>query len=294
MSSNDPLSVAVIGLGPMGAPIARNLVSAGFDVAVWNRTRSVAMSFAPAARTPERLEDLDSAVVISVLPDVDQLESLASDDVLRAWAAAGTERILIMSTTSPNKVTRFAAAVAPYGIAVIDAPMSGGDKGAQEGTLSVMVGCTADEFASVTPILEAIGKTIERMGDVGAGSVAKLCNQMVVASTMTTVAESLSLARTYGLDLERLVRIFQGGLASTAVLALKRDKFLERTYDVGGSAKNQLKDLEYARSAAEAVGARADVLSLVTDLFAELVRDGFGESDHSVVQELFARAADET
>jgi 3-hydroxyisobutyrate dehydrogenase-like beta-hydroxyacid dehydrogenase len=125
------------------------------------------------------------------------------------------------------------------------------------------------------------------MGDLGAGSVAKLCNQMIVASTLTAIAESLALARTYGLDLERLVRIFQGGLVSTAVLAQKSDKFLERTYDVGGSAKNQLKDLEYAHGAVEAVGARADVLAVVKELFAEPVREGFGESDHTVVQELF-------
>jgi 2-hydroxy-3-oxopropionate reductase len=286
-------TVAVIGLGPMGAPIARNLISAGFDVAVWNRTRSVALSFEPTARIPERLEDLDSRVILSVLPDVDQLELLASDAVLRAWAAAGTDRILIMSTTSPEKVKRFAAAVAPYGIAVIDAPMSGGDKGAQEGTLSVMVGCSAEEFALTAPILNAVARTIERMGDVGAGSVAKLCNQMIVASTLAAIGESLSLARTYGLDLERLVRILQGGLASTAVLAQKSDKFLERTYDVGGSAKNQLKDLKYAQSAADAVGARADVLAVVERLFAEVVHEGLGDADHTVVQELFLRSGDD-
>jgi 2-hydroxy-3-oxopropionate reductase len=291
-STIDRPRVAVIGLGPMGAPIARNLISAGFDVAVWNRTRSVARSFEPTARIPERLEDLDSKVILSVLPDVDQLESLASDAVLRAWEAAGTDLVVIMSTTSPDKVKRFAAAVTSYGIAAIDAPISGGNKGAQEGTLSVMVGCSAEEFIVIEPILKAVAGTIERMGDVGAGSVAKLCNQMIVASTVTAIAESLALARTYGLDLERLVRIFQGGLASSAVLAQKSDKYVERTYDVGGSAKNQLKDLRYARSAAEAVGTRADVLAVVEQLFAEVVRTGLGEADHTVVQELFLRSED--
>jgi 2-hydroxy-3-oxopropionate reductase len=287
-----PDSVAVIGLGPMGAPIAGNLAAAGFDLAVWNRTRSVAESYAEIARVPERLEDLDSAVILSVLPDVDQLESLATEEVLTAWRAAGTQRLLIMSTTSPEKVKRFADTAAPYGITVIDAPISGGDKGAREATLSVMVGCSVDDFAAIAPVLNAIGSAVERMGELGAGAVAKLCNQIIVATTMTALGEALSLARAYDLDLERLVRIFQGGLAGSAVLALKRDKFLERTYDLGGSAGNQLKDLDYALAAAEAVGARHDVLALVDSLFAEAVRAGLGDQDHSVVQELYLRSHD--
>jgi 2-hydroxy-3-oxopropionate reductase len=271
----------------MGMPIAANLIVAGFNVSVWNRTRSVATSFEPTARAPERLEDLDSTVILSVLPDVDQLEALASSDVLAAWQTAGTDRIIIMSTTSPAKVKRFAATAAAYGIAVIDAPMSGGDKGARDATMSVMVGSSPEQFASIKPILDAIAGTIERMGDVGSGSVAKLCNQVIVASTLTAVAESLALARAYGLDLERLVRIFQGGLADSAVLDHKRDKLLKRTYALGGSAKNQLKDLEYAHSAADTVGLRTDVLSTVETLFAEVVSSGLGEEDHAVVQELF-------
>lgn len=271
----------------MGAPIARNLVTAGFDVAVWNRTRSVATAFEPEARTPERLEDLDSTVILSVLPDVDHLESLASADVLTAWQAAGTRRLAIMSTTSPHKVKRFAATAAPYGIDVVDAPMSGGDTGARDATLSVMLGCSEEALVSMEPILRAIARTIERMGDVGAGAVAKLCNQVIVASNLAAIGESLAIARAYDLDLDKLVRIFDGGLAGSTVLTQKADKFLRRSYDLGGSAENQLKDLGYAHSAAEAVGVRDDMLAVVHDLYAEAVREGFGARDHSVVQELF-------
>lgn len=282
-------TVAVVGLGPMGAPIASNLAGAGFDTAVWNRTRSVAEAFASVARVPERLEDLNSAVILSVLPDVDQLESLATPCVLAAWRAAGTRYVLIMSTTSPTKVARFAATAAPYDIVTIDAPMSGGDRGAREATLSVMVGCAPDDFEAILPILQAVGTTIERMGDVGSGAVAKLCNQVIVATAMAAVGESLSLARAYGLDLEQLVRILQGGLARTEVLELKRDKFLQRSYELGGSAENQLKDLRYAQAAADARSARSDLVALVGELYAEAVREGFGADDHSVVQELYLR-----
>lgn len=280
-------SVAVIGLGPMGAPIARNLVTAGFDVAVWNRTRSVATAFEPDARAPERLEDLDSTVILSVLPDVDHLESLASADVLTAWRTAGTRRLAIMSTTSPDKVKRFASTAAPYGIDVIDAPMSGGDKGARDATLSVMLGCSEEALVSMEPILRATARTIERMGDVGAGAVAKLCNQVIVASNLAAIGESLAIARAYDLDLDKLVRIFDGGLAGSTVLTQKADKFLGRSYDLGGSAENQLKDLGYAHAAANAVGVRSDMLAVVHDLYAQAVREGFGDRDHSVVQELF-------
>lgn len=284
-------SVAVIGLGPMGAPIAGNLAAA-FDTAVWNRTRSVAEGFASVARVPERVDDLDASVILSVLPDVDHLEALATPDVLAAWQASGTRYILIMSTTSPAKVRRFATTAAPYGIVVIDAPMSGGDKGAREATLSIMVGCTPDDFTAIQPVLQAIGAAIERMGDVGSGAAAKLCNQVIVASNMAAIGESLALARAYDLDLERLVRIFSGGLAGSAVLSLKRDKFLQRSYGLGGSAENQLKDLRYAQAAADDAGARSELLALVLELYEEAVRDGFGSDDHSVVQELFLRGAD--
>src|SRR4051794_36008679 len=139
-TASGPLRVGVLGLGPMGEPIARNLVSAGFPVAVWNRTRAKAEAFEGAAATPVEPAQLRADVVLSVLPDVDQLDLVAPQPVLTAWAAAGTSVVAILSTTSPEKVRDFADRAAAVGIEVVDAPMSGGDRGAREATLSIMVG----------------------------------------------------------------------------------------------------------------------------------------------------------
>jgi 2-hydroxy-3-oxopropionate reductase len=286
-TANGALRVGVLGLGPMGAPIARNLVSAGFPVAVWNRTRAKAEAFHGVAATPLEPAELGADVVLSVLPDVDQLNLVAPRPVLAAWAAAGTSVLAILSTTSPEKVRDFAGRAAAVGIEVVDAPMSGGDRGAREATLSIMVGGAEAAFATVAPVLNAIGGRVVHLGPLGAGTVAKLCNQLVVAGTLTALGEALGLARHAGLDEEALLGLFGSGLAASAVLDLKGEKMLRRDYPLGGSALNQLKDLRYAGQVAAELGARTPLLDVVTSLFAEVVDRGLGDSDHAVVREIF-------
>jgi 2-hydroxy-3-oxopropionate reductase len=281
------LRVAVLGLGPMGSPIASNLATAGFPLTVWNRTRSKAQAFAGVASTPAEPAQVAADVVLSVLPDVDQLDAVAPDPVLAAWADGGTSVVAILSTTSPRKVNEFAARAAAAGIDVVDAPMSGGDRGAREGTLSIMVGGSAPAFATVAPVLDAIGGRLVHLGPLGTGTVAKLCNQLVVAGTLTALGEALGLARRAGLDEEALVGLFANGLAGSAVLDLKAQKMLDREYALGGSALNQLKDLRYAAEVAADLGARTPLLEVAAALFAEVADRGLGGSDHSVVRELF-------
>ncbi|HKG49591.1 MAG TPA: NAD(P)-dependent oxidoreductase [Actinomycetales bacterium] len=286
-TANGALRVGVLGLGPMGEPIARNLVSGGFPVAVWNRTRAKAEAFHGVAATPLEPAQLRADVVLSVLPDVDQLNLVAPPRVLAAWAAAGTSVLAILSTTSPEKVRDFAGRAAAVGIDVVDAPMSGGDRGAREATLSIMVGGSEAAFATVSPVLDAIGGRVAHLGPLGAGTVAKLCNQLVVAGTLTALGEALGLARHAGLDEEALLGLFGSGLAASAVLDLKGEKMLRRDYPLGGSALNQLKDLRYAGQVAAELGARTPLLDVVTSLFAEVVDRGLGDSDHAVVREIF-------
>lgn len=286
LTSTD-LRVAVLGLGPMGEPIARNLIRAGFPVAVWNRTRSKTAAFAEDAATPADAARLEADVVLSVLPDVDQLDLVAPDPVLAAWAEAGTSVVAILSTTSPQKVRAFAARAGAVGIDVVDAPMSGGDRGAREGTLSIMVGGSKSAFGHVEPVLHAIGGRVVHLGPLGSGTVAKLCNQLVVAGTLAALGEALGLAHRAGLDERALLGLFGNGLAASAVLDLKGEKMLDHDYPLGGSATNQLKDLTYAEQVAGELGARTPLLRLVTALFTEAVDRGLGGSDHAVVRELF-------
>lgn len=314
MSTDALPPTAVLGLGPMGGPIAANLVRAGVPTTVWNRTpgRDEALVAAGARRaaTPAQAA---APVILAALPDVPHLRSLLDKPTLAAWggregAGAGTGDgaadgagaadegadeaaiLVVLSTTGPEQVQELAADLAPHGIRVLDAPMSGGVAGAEAGTLSLMVGGPEETVARVRPVLEVIGGTVIRMGDLGAGSLAKLCNQVVVAGTLTALAEALALARAGGLDPADLVRILEGGLGRSEVLAQKKDKLLQREYSLGGNAVNQRKDLRYAHAARERLGVRSGVLDVLLELFEEVVARGDGEVDHTVIQELFLPA----
>ena len=284
-SSGARVTVGVIGLGPMGLPIAGHLVEAGHDVTVFNRTRSVAEGVA-GARVAGSPGELAAEVVLSVLPDIDQFDALVDDRTLLAWRASGTHTVVVLSTTSPEKVRALAARAARAGIEVADAPMSGGDAGAKAGTLSLMVGASDETYARLLPLLGVFATTIEHFGPPGAGSAAKLCNQLVVAGTLAALAESIDLGRRAGLNVEQLMTVFRGGLASSRVLELKEGKLLTREYSLGGSTANQLKDLDYAVRLAEEVGAPLAHSRAARELYRRAERAGYGQADHSAVQEV--------
>lgn len=288
MTASPPLPrVAVLGLGPMGAPIARNLLAAGAETVVWNRSPGPAESAAAAGATIARdLADASSSVILCALPDIPVLRDLLDADVLTAWGAVDAV-LVVLSTTSPDHVRTLAADLAPCGIRVVDAPMSGGTDGARAASLSLMVGGADDVVASVSPVLEAIGSTIVHVGALGTGSLAKLCNQIVVAGTLTSLAEAMALARAGGIDLESLTTLLSGGLAASRVLEYKSASLIARDYPLGGSATNQLKDLHYAAAAASAAHVPVRLVPVLRDIFSALEEFGLGDQDHAVVQELF-------
>ncbi|WP_185276201.1 NAD(P)-dependent oxidoreductase [Leifsonia shinshuensis] len=269
----------------MGLPIAGHLVSAGHDVTLFNRTRSVAESVTGATVVGSPA-DLAAEVVFSALPDIDQFDALVDDATLHRWRASGTRTLVVLSTTSPEKVRTLEARAARAGIDVADAPMSGGDAGARAGTLSLMVGASDETFELLLPLLRGFATTIEHFGPPGAGSAAKLCNQLVVAGTLAALAESVDLGRRAGLSVEQLMTVFHGGLASSRVLDLKEDKLLHREYSLGGSTVNQLKDLDYAVRLAEEVGAPLAHTRAARELYRRAERSGYGQADHSAVQEV--------
>lgn len=283
----DTSSASVIGLGPMGHPIAANLLAALPALTVWNRTPGrgddLVAAGAHRAATPAQAA---APVILSVLPDVPQLRELLDAPTRAAWAEAGA-RLVVLSTTGPSEITALAEELGAEGIRVVDAPVSGGVAGAASGTLSIMVGAEAEDLAAVRPALEAIGSTIVHLGPVGSGAIGKLCNQVVVAGTLASLAEALGLARHSGLDPQQVVTLLEGGLAGSEVLAQKREQLLSREYPLGGSLDNQVKDLDYATATAAEQDLGARLLPVLLEMSKEAVRQGRGRDDHSVLQELY-------
>ncbi|EFL27883.1 2-hydroxy-3-oxopropionate reductase [Streptomyces himastatinicus ATCC 53653] len=281
-------AVGVIGLGPMGAPVAGHLARAGFPLQVWNRTRARADAFGD--RAVAHPEELRAEIVLSALPDIDHFDAVAPDPVVRRWAEHGTTHVVVLSTTSREKVRVLAERLGRSGVTLVDAPMSGGDAGARAGTLSLMVGASPEAYGLVETVLRSFATTVEHMGPPGAGTVAKLCNQVIVAATLVSVAEALDLARRAGLQGEQLVRVLQGGLAAGAVLDAKATKILHREYSLGGSAANQVKDLRYAAELADELGAGLPQTRRTGVLFEEVLDAGLGGADHAAVYEVISRA----
>ncbi|KMS87177.1 NAD(P)-dependent oxidoreductase [Prauserella rugosa] len=279
--------VSLLGLGPMGEPMAVNLVRELGSLTVWNRTperaeRVVSLGARQATSPAEAAAD----VVLTVLPDLPQVEALlpGPDGLLAGWRAHGVERpvLVVHGTVSPVALREFAARLAAeHGVRVVDAPMSGGVPGAERGALSLMVGGDQAIVDSLRPVFDAVARTAVRMGEAGSGQIAKACNQIVVAGTIAALCEALALAELHGLSRADLVTALGDGLAGSEVLRQKSERWLTADYSGGGSARNQLKDLIFARDAANDVGAPSDVVDLVRSQFDQMVRAGDGDLDHS-------------
>ncbi|ROQ60517.1 2-hydroxy-3-oxopropionate reductase [Rathayibacter sp. PhB152] len=290
------MKLSLLGLGPMGAPMARNLLAGG-ALTVWNRTASRAVPFAElgavVAPTPAAAA---GDVVLTVLPDLVQVEWLleGEDGLLAGWRAAGIAApvLVVHGTVSPIAVAALARRLAAeHGVQVVDAPLSGGTVGARDATLSIMVGGADEPVARVLPVFERLGRTVRHLGPSGAGATAKLCNQIVVAGTVAVVSEALLLARSAGLDPATVVELLQGGLARTEVLEQKSRKWLDEDFAEGGSARNQLKDLCFIAESAAAEGVVLPTTAAVTALFERMIAEGDGDLDHTGVHRTLAGLA---
>lgn len=293
-----PLSaedIAVVGLGKMGQPMARNLLTKLGPVTVWNRTAAAAAQLGDlGARVAPTLTQAARPVVLTVLPDLPDVVTVVEQDggLAAGWRAGGTEHpvLVVHGTVSPPAVREFAnVAWRRYGARVVDAPVSGGPQGAREATLSIMVGGDAATVTRLRPVLEHLGSVVRHLGDVGAGQVAKACNQVVVAGTMSAVSEAVLLARRSGVDVTALLAVLAGGLAGSEVLRQKGAHWVEQSYEAGGSVRNQLKDLRIVSELARSAGSPTPVTDVVRQLFEELAEAGDGELDHSAVYRAIER-----
>ncbi|WP_423183375.1 NAD(P)-dependent oxidoreductase [Arthrobacter sp. NyZ413] len=289
-------SVSLLGLGRMGKPIAGRLLDAFGELTVWNRTASRAGHLpdrgATLATTPAKAA---ADVTLTVLTDLSDVREIlhGPDGLLVGWRQLKVANpvLVVHGTVSPTGVAELAAELAQTGIGVVDAPLSGGVAGAESGNLSVMVGGEDWAVAKAMPVLENVGSTVIHFGPPGAGEIAKACNQIVVAATVTAISESLVLADACGLNRAQLLRILGGGLAASEVLKQKQDRWLNADFTGGGSAANQLKDLRFATVTAAGKNIELPLSQTLKDVFERMVEDGRGELDHSAVELTIADAA---
>lgn len=281
--------VAVVGLGAIGLPVCVNARRAGFTVQGWNRSpgRGGPAHEAGVLIVPD-LGSIDAPVILTALPDMPQLL-----DVLDAGLEASLhpgDVLVVMSTVSPGAMHDLAARLAPKGVRVIDAPVSGGDVGAWEATLSIMAGGSSEDLDRCRPVLAAVGGRIEHMGPLGSGQMAKACNQIIVGATLTAIGEALTLGRAAGLDDDQLLDVLGAGMAGSRAMEIKREKYVSGDYAPGGSIANQLKDLRIALTAAGSLGYRLPLTATVTEGYQSLSDSGESELDHSAVIRVAERA----
>jgi 2-hydroxy-3-oxopropionate reductase len=282
--------VGFVGLGIMGAGMAGNLVRAGFDVVVYNRTAArtepLVAAGAEAADSPRAVAERCGVVIccVSDTPDVEQV--LFGPDGIAEGVEKGS-LVVDSSTVSPEATRGWAAQLADRGVGFLDAPVSGGSEGAAKGTLSIMVGGEDAQVERARPYLEAMGTTITHVGGVGAGQTCKLVNQILVVVSMLGVAEALVFAKAGGLDLEKTIAAVEGGAAGSWMLANRGPQVIRDDWRPGFTIDLQQKDLRLVLDAADQLGVPTIATSTIFHLYRVLQRDGLGsEGNHALVKAL--------
>jgi 2-hydroxy-3-oxopropionate reductase len=279
-------TIGFIGLGVMGAPMARNLLAAEFDVVAWNRSpEPLAALVAAGARSAESAAAVvaEASVTVAILKDDAVVRAVLGGADGAIAAAAGGSLVIDMSTVSPALARELAAEAGGRGVAFLDAPVSGGDVGAQAGTLSIMVGGEAEDVERARPVFEALGSRVTHVGAAGAGQIAKACNQVLVAVIFAGLAESLVLGSKLGADPARVLDAVGGGMAANRIMEVRRDNFLDHDFAPGFKVDLHHKDLEIALAASGEVDAPLPLTAEVQQMFRQLRAAGFGEEDDSAL-----------
>jgi 2-hydroxy-3-oxopropionate reductase len=279
-------SIAFIGLGIMGSPMAVHLAKAGHDVVGYNRTPDKAQPLIDAGgRAATSVADAVSGaeIVAVMVPDSpDVREVLAGDNGVFATAKPGT-LIIDFSSIRPDVTVELAEQAVAQGFRLIDAPVSGGEAGAINAALSIMVGGTAEDFADAQPILDVVGKTIVHVGPNGSGQTVKAANQLIVAANIQVLAEAVIFLEAYGVDTAAALKVLGGGLAGSKVLDQKGQKMLDRSFDPGFRIELHHKDLGIVTSAAREAGVVIPVGAILAQLMASAKAVGDGALDHSAL-----------
>ena len=279
------MKIAVIGMGTMGAPMAENLIKAGFEVTVHNRTRSreeplESLGATRAATPADAAKDVEIVLsCVSDTPDVERVLLEPEIGVIHGLAGGGL--VIDCSSIAPKATRRIAEQFRAQGIGYVDAPVSGGSEGAIHGTLTIMCGGSQDDFERAGPVLQVIGSKVTRIGPVGCGQIAKVANQVVISGTFMALGEALTLAYRAGADPEKVVDAIGGGVAGSWILNNRADKMLKDDYPLGFRLRLHRKDLGIALETAREFKVPVPIASLVATIEDGLIAQGYGDEDMS-------------
>ena len=279
-----PTRIAVLGIGMMGFPMARRLCEAGCTVSVWNRSHAKAERLQPFGATvadspADAVAQAD--VVITLLEHGGVVEDVLFQQGTTAGLRPGT-LVVDMSSIQPHQARDHASRLAAQGVQHLDAPVSGGTVGAEQGTLAIMAGGEAADFERVLPVFELLGKAVH-VGPHGAGQLAKLANQMIVGITIGAVAEALLLCEKGGADMAKVRQAISGGFADSRILQVHGQRMVERDFSKRAAMTVQLKDMRNALATADKIGFEAPITGLFEQLFAQGVDHGLADMDHSAL-----------
>ena len=291
------MKIGFIGLGIMGKPMAKNLLKAGHELRVYDRTKAVvddvvefgkgkAVAAANAVDTAKGAE-----LVLTMLPNSPHVKSVMLEDDKVAEHMEKGATFIDMSSINPIASREICEGLAKYGIEMLDAPVSGGEPKAIDGTLSFMVGGKKEVFEKFKPVLEAMGSSIVLCGGIGAGNVTKLCNQIVVAVNIAAVSEALMLGKKAGVNPDDIYKAIRGGLAGSTVMDAKAPMIMDRNFKPGFKIDLHIKDLTNVMDAAKAVDSPIPLTAQVFEMMKILHGDGQGQSDHSALALVYEKMA---
>ncbi len=278
--------VGFIGLGIMGKPMCKNLLKAGYELVVYNRSSpsvdELAAAGAEQAGSPREVASKVD-VIITMLPNSPDVQEvvLGENGVIEGANPGST--LIDMSSISPHVARSIASLLANRGVRMLDAPVSGGEAGAIQGTLAIMVGGAEDDFEACYDLLRTMGKTVIRVGDIGAGNVTKLANQVIVAVNIAAMSEAMVLAVKCGVNPQLVYEAIRGGLAGSHVLDAKVPKVLQRDFEPGFRINLHIKDLQNALEAGAESGSMLPLSGVVMQVMQAVKIEGLGEQDHSAI-----------
>ena len=287
--------IGFIGLGNMGKPMARHLMRAGARLTLFNRSKQVleelAGEGAEVASSPHEVAQRvgDGLIFLSLPNAVSVAEVVEGKDGLFTGFAAGS-KVVDMGSTAVEPTRAWHEKALGIGSDWIDAPVSGGQKGAREANLTIMAGGLEESVEAIRPVLEILGTTLTYIGPSGAGQCAKLANQIIVASTIASLSEAFLLCRENGVDLKAARSALLGGFAQSKILDQHGLRMIEKDFEPGGTAINQLKDLVEASKVASSDGLKLPMLETNKKLWERMLEDGLGELDHSGLYEWYRQA----
>jgi 2-hydroxy-3-oxopropionate reductase len=286
--------IGFIGLGIMGKPMCRNLLEAGYALTVFSRTKAnvdaVTAHGAVYAPSPAEVAAA-SELVITMVPDSPQVREVVLGEGGVIHGAKPGLYVVDMSSIAPLASREIGAALAAVGVRFLDAPVSGGEPKAVDGTLSVMAGGDVADFQAVKPVLAAMAASVVRVGEVGAGNVAKLANQIIVALNIAAMSEALVLATKAGVEPDMVYQAIRGGLAGSTVLDAKAPLVMDRKFDPGFRIKLHVKDLANVLRTANELHAPLPLTASVMEVMQAMLADGCGEDDHAGIIRYFEKLA---